>query len=218
MVLDSRARCQADVGGCTAADKNICCKPRRQCLNFIKDVPTGCGEGKLPNPYEYAFCRTVPCKPEDAEICCLEVQRRNDRVPMDGAPEFTGIFFKNLYERVDQARSKPSRPMPTDTTFDKTNPAITFSEGSLAWFDIGERIDQNSKDNSVYAPLVDFPSHWGNLGWSNGFEGKAWMKIRKGGEEKYKHAFIDPQTNEMGSWKDLYAQERRVKHPDTDLS
>jgi len=214
-VLNPQPYCKS-IEGCSKADASVCCMERPQCMMFERHISGGCkddtGVAKSGNPYEYAFCQTSPCTEADRAHCCIPTTRQTLVVDKDGAQPFTATVYVGLYERIKRDRSNPSKDAPSETA-KSTNPAITFSMGSIAWLDMNAvRIDPTTHD--VYAPLVDFMDTWGS-GPVWGHHG-AWMKVMKHekGTYKYKPVFYDEATQQLGSWKDLYETERRVKHPD----
>merc|ERR1719483_2060469 len=153
MVLDRTQKCKGKV--CTKADKNTCCKESRSCQYFLGDIPNGCPDGKVGNPYQFAVCRTIPCSAADAIACCVSPHGE-------------------LFERIDDHASKPARQDANDKA-KYVVPQIVFAKGDVAWFDFQEKKTVGT-DESV--PLVNFMQWWGDgMGWTT----TAWMKYSKNG-------------------------------------
>jgi len=176
MVIDSTKSCKGYL--CDVEDTH-CCQKRRHCRNFPRDVPDICPQGARANPYQYAFCRTIPCTIADADICCVPIRigpRPRTEFQNMAMPQNVRrfIWYEGLYERVEMW-SKKSRVAPHDKA-PYTVPSISFREGAIAWFDMN-RIYQDPKSKDQWAPLVNFMAAWGD---SYGWNGDAWMKIKKG--------------------------------------
>jgi len=164
MVVDQEGHCKKEK--CTIKDKWRCCKFRRLCDKYKTDVKQGCTGGKVPNPYEGAFCRTHPCTTADADICCIEP---------------TGA----IYKRTDMARSKYAR-IDADDSAKRTVPHISFSYGIDIWTDISQKVTVGDDE---WVPLVNFMESWGpDYGWSE----PAWIKFSKNKRQKYEPVTITP--------------------------
>lgn len=140
MVVDGFGECQSTT--CSQRDKWVCCRKRRRCTQYVHDVANGCEDGKVVNQYKYAFCRTMPCTDEDADICCI---------PGNG----------QLYERITRGRAFTRTS--TSMSSPPADPPMSFGLHDVAWF--GETRAELSRDN-VWAPLRNFMDSWGEgMGW-----------------------------------------------------
>jgi len=166
LVLDGTASCASSP--CSAKDKHTCCKHPRPCRFFLQDVPNGCSDGKVANPYEFAYCNTIPCRMQDSMACCVSP---------------TGELYERL-QKTDKfgsiyGKSKPARQDPQDKA-KYVMPQISFSPKDIAWFDMSQKRTVNDEE---WVPLVNFMQYWGDgMGWTQ----TAWMKFSSKGVEKYK--------------------------------
>jgi len=177
MVINPTGKCMSKE--CMARDRSACCIQRRQCLQFEVDVPEGCQATQTVNPYQYAFCRSTPCTSVDADVCCVGKKEVH-------SAQFNQRYtlVNNLQRRVDENRSKQARVAPDDNAA-YVDPHISFDYGELAWINMDAK---RRVGDDIWAPLVDFMDSWGEgYGWGS----EAWMKVKRGREEKY-------QTHQIG--------------------
>jgi len=186
MVVDRERKCKKKE--CGVRDKMECCQKRRTCKLYDHDVLLGCPYGRSINPYEYAFCKTIPCTRDDADTCCIFVEMRQ----IDH--EF---LFANIWERSDPSQSKRPRVAPNRRS-QYVEPPIQFNHGDWAWFDMGRKI---AVDGDEWAPLVNFMSGWGKrYGWKT----DAWMKVKKRNEMKYKQVRYGQLYSVVGAANELH--------------
>lgn len=164
MVLDELAECAGPL--CTPADTEACCSLRRKCNpGFIEDIPKGCSSGKVVNPYDGAYCKTIPCRADDAKICCIAESGE-------------------LFQRTDRARSNRARIIPDEESTNFAEPNLSFRQNELAWLDMSQKKNIKGDD---WAPLVNFMESWGPaFSWKT----PAWIRITSDGREKYKEVDI----------------------------
>jgi len=164
MVLDELAECAGPL--CTPADTETCCSLRRRCNpGFIEDIPKGCSSGKVVNPYDGAYCKTIPCRADDAKICCIAESGE-------------------LFQRTDRARSNRARIIPDEESTNFAEPNLSFSQNEIAWFDMSQKKNIKGDD---WAPLVNFMESWGPaFSWKT----PAWIRITSDGREKYKEVDV----------------------------
>jgi len=158
LVVDDDAQCLGPT--CTKKDKWTCCRKRRRCIHLLNDVPTGCPDGMTPNPYEYAYCKTSPCRMQDVQSCCVE---------------YTGVLLERLaWRRSDRARIHP------DTASQLAEPQISFGQHQVAWIDINRK---RAVEGEWWAPLHDFMDSWGpGYGWPT----DAWIQLTRDGKDQYR--------------------------------
>jgi len=151
MVIDHEAFCRGE--RCKKRDKWICCRKRRSCKEYPNDVAEGCPENQIVNPYEFAFCQTIPCTVADAHGpsgCCI-------------AP--TGILF----ERLSETRSEFAKQLPNNAA-PPASPHMNFGHRKIAWLDAS--VARQVVDGEEWVQLYDFMGSWG-MGWST----PAWIKL-----------------------------------------
>jgi len=191
LVLDNTRFCKGPV--CDHNDHK-CCQARRPCTEFLTDVPDACPQDTRPNPFEFAFCQSIPCTIFDANTCCIPVKigpRTPNPYPPGPTPPQNYIWYEDLYERYE-GTSKRSRIQPDDKS-PYTDPPITFSKGQIVWFDMSKKREVGV---DMWAPLINFMASWGvNMGWKT----EAWMKVT---EPKYKQAH-STMEGKMLSWPEL---------------
>lgn len=191
LVLDNTRFCKGPV--CDHHDHK-CCQARRPCTEFLTDVPDACPQDTRPNPFEFAFCQSIPCTVFDANTCCIKVKigpRTPNPYPPGPTPPQNYIWYEGLYERYE-GTSKRSRIQPDDKS-PYTDPPITFSKGQIVWFDMSKKREVGVDS---WAPLVNFMASWGvSMGWKT----EAWMKVT---EPKYKQAH-STMEGKMLSWPEL---------------
>lgn len=171
MVINPEGKCMSKE--CMPRDRAACCIQRRKCIHFEVDIPEGCQSTQAVNPYKYAFCRSNPCTIVDADICCVGKKEIH-------SAQFNQRYtlVNNLQTRIDENRSKQARVAPDDNAA-YVDPHISFDYGELAWINMDAK---RRVGDDVWAPLVDFMASWGDgYGWGR----DAWMKVKKGREEKY---------------------------------
>lgn len=210
LVLDPVKLCAEAV--CTWDDSSRCCKPRRTCMEITKDVPNVCPSSKeasrggritRPNPYEFAFCQTIPCTAADAEICCIPVTvgpREGEDLPALIGPQSGRdfVWYQGLYERVDPSTSKKSRTAPNDkATYTKF--PLSFLKGQVAWFDMSRLVQDGAAAGTEWLPLANFMQSWGpNYGWQE----EHFMKFKKDNQLKYRQVH-GTMEGEIISWNAL---------------
>jgi len=164
MVVDQLGRCRKEK--CSKADKFRCCRFRQNCFPWFKrDVVSGCPDGLVPNPFDGAFCRTFPCTPADADICCIKPAGE-------------------VYTRRDWSRSKYARVSPSDDAA-VTNPKISFGFNQKIWIDVSKNV---TVGNDMWVPVVNFMETWGD---GKGWRDPAWIKYSKRGHIKYSPISFD---------------------------
>merc|ERR1719330_2202941 len=94
LTVNGRMRCEKDL--CSNRDLLTCCTYRRTCYpSYGRDVPGGCPQNEVVNPFSGAFCRTYPCTIGDIDVCCIP---KHD----------------TLFERTELFRSKYPRELPDE--------------------------------------------------------------------------------------------------------
>lgn len=205
LVLDPAKLCAKAV--CAWDDSSRCCKPRRSCMEIAKDVPNACPGNTKPNPYEFAFCQTIPCTPADAGVCCIPVTvgpREGEDLPALIGPQSGRdfVWYQGLYERVDPSTSKKSRTAPNDKATYTKSP-ISFLKGQVAWFDMSRLVQDGTAAGTEWVPLVNFMQSWDpKYGWQE----EHFMKFKKDNQLKYRQVH-GTMEGEIISWNALFTND-----------